>query len=262
MRTCNLFRLVVLCMLSAVLLVLLNLYLGPPPEPPCSCDCTQAVARQRAELKVFYEHEMEARERKIEEMESSLALCEPASEARGGEGGEGHRLAVLVPFRNRHEELQDFVPHVHRFLVRQGVRHEIWIINQADSYRSAASLVLSYLSMCVCVVCVRFNRASLLNTGFKLSRDQCDYIVMHDVDLLPMNDDLKYSYPSSGPYHISSPSLHPLYHYKTFVGGVLSLTREQFQQASQIHHYHCHKGEPLCNDGKINSRVCVCVFYR
>ena len=150
MRTCNLFRLVVLCMLSAVLLVLLNLYLGPPPEPPCSCDCTQAVARQRAELKVFYEHEMEARERKIEEMESSLALGEPASEARGGEGGEGHRLAVLVPFRNRHEELQDFVPHVHRFLVRQGVRHEIWIINQADSYRSAASLVLSYLSMCVC----------------------------------------------------------------------------------------------------------------
>ena len=76
----------------------------------------------------------------------------------------------------------------------------------------------------------RFNRASLLNVGFLMSRDRCDYMVMHDVDLLPQNDDLMYSYPSSGPYHISSPSLHPLYHYKTFVGGVLSLTREQFEK--------------------------------
>lgn len=65
-----------------------------------------------------------------------------------------------------------------------------------------------------------------------MSRDHCDYIVMHDVDLLPVNDDVKYSYPSSGPYHISSPSLHPLYHYSTFVGGVLSLTREHFELVS------------------------------
>ena len=79
-------------------------------------------------------------------------------------------------------------------------------------------------------MCSRFNRASLLNAGFLMSRNSCDYIVMHDVDLLPVNDQLQYSYPSSGPYHISSPSLHPLYHYKTFVGGVLSLTREQFEQ--------------------------------
>ena len=78
----------------------------------------------------------------------------------------------------------------------------------------------------------RFNRASLLNAGFLMSRDRCDYIVMHDVDLLPDNDQLQYSYPSSGPYHISSPSLHPLYHYKTFVGGVLSLTRGQFEQVT------------------------------
>ena len=76
----------------------------------------------------------------------------------------------------------------------------------------------------------RFNRAALLNIGFLLSRNESDYMVMHDIDLLPLNDLLLYSYPSQGPYHISSPELHPLYHYKTFVGGVLSLTREQFQQ--------------------------------
>ena len=68
-----------------------------------------------------------------------------------------------------------------------------------------------------------------------MSRSRCDHMVMHDVDLLPVNDDLKYSYPSAGPYHISSPSLHPLYHYKTFVGGILSLTREQFERVMDEH---------------------------
>ena len=76
----------------------------------------------------------------------------------------------------------------------------------------------------------RFNRASLLNIGFVLSRNECDYMVMHDIDLLPMNDQLKYRYPSEGPRHISSPELHPLYHYKKFVGGILSMTREQFEK--------------------------------
>lgn len=77
---------------------------------------------------------------------------------------------------------------------------------------------------------LRFNRASLLNIGFVLSKNECDYMVMHDIDLLPMNDEVKYRYPTEGPLHISSPELHPLYHYKKFVGGILSMTREQFQR--------------------------------
>ena len=79
------------------------------------------------------------------------------------------------------------------------------------------------------LVC-RFNRASLLNIGFLLSRNTSDYIAMHDVDLLPLNEAIHYSYPEEGPLHISSPELHPLYHYKTFVGGILLLTREQFER--------------------------------
>ena len=46
-----------------------------------------------------------------------------------------HQLAVIVPFRNRYEEMMVFVPHIHSFLERQNVRHKIWIINQADTHR-------------------------------------------------------------------------------------------------------------------------------
>ncbi len=46
-----------------------------------------------------------------------------------------HTLAVVVPFRDRFEEMLQFVPHIHRFLSRQDVDHCIWVINQVDSHR-------------------------------------------------------------------------------------------------------------------------------
>ena len=54
---------------------------------------------------------------------------------QGDVPGGAHQLAVIVPFRNRYEEMMEFVPHIHGFLERQNVRHKIWIINQADTHR-------------------------------------------------------------------------------------------------------------------------------
>ena len=60
----------------------------------------------------------------------------------------------------------------------------------------------------------RFNRASLLNAGFLLSEleridssasGNCDYIALHDVDLVPVNDQLPYTYPAKGLLHVSAP---------------------------------------------------------
>lgn len=75
----------------------------------------------------------------------------------------------------------------------------------------------------------RFNRASLINAGFLETRSQCDYIAMHDVDLLPVNNDLSYAFPQEGPFHLAAPHLHPLYHYKTYVGGILLLQSQHFE---------------------------------
>lgn len=121
-----------------------------------------------------------------------------------------HRLAILVPFRDRFEELLQFAPHMHTFLTDQHVRHEIFILNQVDRYR--------------------FNRASLINAGFLYVKSDFDYVAMHDVDLLPINSQLHYQYPRDGPFHVAAPNLHPKYHYQTFVGGILLVNREHFQQ--------------------------------
>ncbi|XP_043794665.1 beta-1,4-galactosyltransferase 7 isoform X2 [Apis laboriosa] len=89
-----------------------------------------------------------------------------------------HRLAILVPFRDRFEELLIFAPHIKQFLDKQNIDYHIFVLNQIDRFR--------------------FNRASLIN----------------------------------GPFHVSSPELHPRYHYSTFVGGILLIKREHFIQVN------------------------------
>ncbi|KAJ8965279.1 hypothetical protein NQ314_004242 [Rhamnusium bicolor] len=119
-----------------------------------------------------------------------------------------HRLAVLVPFRERFEELLEFVPYVHNFLNNQQINHDIFILNQVDAYR--------------------FNRASLINIGFLQTKTDYDYVAMHDVDLLPLNTNLSYTYPET-PFHLAAPNLHPRYNYNKFIGGILLINREHFQ---------------------------------
>lgn len=123
-----------------------------------------------------------------------------------------HLLCVLVPFRDCDYELTVFAPYISDFLKDQNVDHRIIVLNQIDQ--------------------LRFNRASLINVGwFEADRIGCDYMVMHDVDLLPLNRQLNYSYPERGVVrHISSPQYHPQYDYAKFVGGILILTMEDFKQ--------------------------------
>jgi xylosylprotein 4-beta-galactosyltransferase len=124
------------------------------------------------------------------------------------------RLAVIVPFRNRFEELIEFAPYIRDFLDDKGIPNDIIVVNQVDSHR--------------------FNRAALINAGFLYATNTqdppCDYFVMHDVDLLPLNFDLPYEYPEVGTVtHVAAPGLHPKYDYPSFIGGILIVTNEVFR---------------------------------
>ncbi|KAJ1348442.1 Xylosylprotein 4-beta-galactosyltransferase [Parelaphostrongylus tenuis] len=122
-----------------------------------------------------------------------------------------HKLCVIVPFRDRDEELSEFAPHISKFLRKQGIDFYLLLMNQTDNFR--------------------FNRASLINVGWLESdRVGCDYMVMHDVDLLPLNSEISYRFPGEGVVrHISSPSYHPKYSYSKFIGGILMLTMNDYK---------------------------------
>jgi len=85
---------------------------------------------------------------------------------------------------------------------------------------------------CADLFIYRFNRGSLINVGFLLTESTFDYIAIHDVDLIPENQNITYAFPQLGPYHVSSPELHPKYHYEKFMGGILLITREHFHAVS------------------------------
>lgn len=120
------------------------------------------------------------------------------------------RLAILVPFRDRFDELLSFVPYISKFLLQQDISSfSIHILNQSARYR--------------------FNRGALANAGFHIVRNQSDYIAIHDVDLVPLNQNLSYQYPEKGPYHMTSPEYHPMYNYEKYFGGILLISNVHFE---------------------------------
>lgn len=59
----------------------------------------------------------------------------------------------------------------------------------------------------------------------------CTMIALHDVDLLPIADDLKYEHVGRHPYHLIPFWMHPLYYaYSRYIGGVIIISRESYRQ--------------------------------
>ncbi|XP_070390101.1 beta-1,4-N-acetylgalactosaminyltransferase bre-4-like isoform X2 [Dermacentor albipictus] len=95
-----------------------------------------------------------------------------------------HRVAILVPYRNRAEHLKIFIYNIHKVLSRQQIDYGIFVIEQGDD--------------------ADFNRAKLLNVGYVESTALYDYqcFVFHDVDMVPLDDRNVYTCPEQ-PRHMS-----------------------------------------------------------
>ncbi|XP_026321702.1 beta-1,4-N-acetylgalactosaminyltransferase bre-4-like [Hyposmocoma kahamanoa] len=124
-----------------------------------------------------------------------------------------HKVAIIVPYRNREEHLGIFLNHMHPFLMKQQLEYGIFIIEQGGKSD--------------------FNRAKLFNVGFVESQKQksggWQCFVFHDVDLLPMDERNTYSCPRQ-PRHMSAAIDKFKYQllYEELFGGVSAMTYEQF----------------------------------
>lgn len=96
----------------------------------------------------------------------------------------GRKLAVLVPCRNCHESLKEFAPHVTKFLKDHQIPHHIFVLNQTDRYL--------------------INRGTLMNVGYSFVNEIFDYIAIHDIDTLPLNEALVYECPNEGVMHLTA----------------------------------------------------------
>lgn len=113
------------------------------------------------------------------------------------------KLAVIVAYRNCFDELLVFAPHVSNFLSAQKIPHHIFVVNHLGN--------------------LRFNKGAMLNIGYLYEKEKFDYLVIHDIDTLPLNPNLCYDYPAEGNvFHVSAPWLHPNEVYD-FVSSYLSV---------------------------------------
>jgi GT2 family glycosyltransferase len=79
-------------------------------------------------------------------------------------------LAIIVPYRDRKENLSKFLPYMETFLGKAGIKYSV-IIAEQDEKES-------------------FNRGMMKNIGFDLSKNKnYDYFAFHDVDLIPLEVD-------------------------------------------------------------------------
>lgn len=122
-----------------------------------------------------------------------------------------HKLAIVVPYRDREEHLRVFLPHMKKYLEDKNILYNIYIIEQ-DFGKP-------------------FNRAKLLNIGFLESDKDCDYFVFHDVDMLPQ--DVNYNY-AELPTHLATGASQFNYSlpYKSYFGGVTKFSRTSFEKVN------------------------------
>jgi hypothetical protein len=115
-----------------------------------------------------------------------------------------HKLGVIVPYRNRYEHLQEFKKSIVEYLESKNIDFKIIIVEQDN-----AKL---------------FNRGMLCNIGFiEAQKENCDYIVIHDVDMIPV--DVDYSY-SNVPVHLATDKIP----FESYFGGMTLFPTDVFEK--------------------------------
>jgi hypothetical protein len=124
-----------------------------------------------------------------------------------------HKLGVCVPYRNRELHMHEFIPKVGKYLKNQGIDFQMYFCHQVDDKL--------------------FNRGATKNIAAKHAfEDGCDYIVWHDIDMIPEEDGgADYSYPADAPRHIATQISQMDYQlkYHEYFGGAVLFTKEQVE---------------------------------
>ena len=124
------------------------------------------------------------------------------------------KLGVCVPYRNREAHLKEFVPTIGEYLESQGIEYCMYFGHQTDDKL--------------------FNRGAMKNIAAKHAfEDGCDYIVWHDIDMVPESE-CDYSYPSDNPRHIATQISQMDYElkYEEYFGGAILFTKEQVEKTN------------------------------
>jgi hypothetical protein len=124
------------------------------------------------------------------------------------------KLGVIVPYRDREEHLNIFRREFVAYLEQKSIEFELIIVEQYDDKP--------------------FNRGKLLNIGaIKAKKLECDYVVFHDVDMIPIDADYSFEF---RPIHLATSFVKDetneieTLHFDEYFGGVTIFPLDQFEK--------------------------------
>ena len=122
------------------------------------------------------------------------------------------KTAIIIPYRNRKDNLLTLLRHLLPILRRQYIHFRIFLVEQVDQYP--------------------FNKAKLANIGYTEAQQLADFdcVIFHDADFLAADDRNRHDCPTS-PRHMS-PSC-DLFNYKLwsnkYFGGVIAVNKQDME---------------------------------
>ncbi|XP_067122871.1 beta-1,4-N-acetylgalactosaminyltransferase bre-4-like [Centruroides vittatus] len=148
----------------------------------------------------------------FEELETMFSNLKPGGRYWPEDCTALHKVAIIIPYRDRAKHLRIFLHNIHPILQRQLVDYGIYIIEEARK--------------------TKFNRAMLMNIGFVEALKQYNYqcFIFHDVDLIPEDDRNLYTCPQQ-PRHMSVAvdTMDYKLPYRDIFGGVSALSKEHME---------------------------------
>lgn len=122
------------------------------------------------------------------------------------------RLGIVVPFRDRWEHYYEFLGAISYFLEDHDYEYRIIVVEQDNAKP--------------------FNRGMLCNIGFLQAKKlKCDYVVFHDIDIVPHYIDYTYS---EVPMHLASKKVP----FKSYFGGVTLFSMEVFEKINGFSNFY------------------------
>ncbi|XP_037942960.1 beta-1,4-galactosyltransferase 1 [Teleopsis dalmanni] len=119
-------------------------------------------------------------------------------------------VAIIVPYRQREEQLHIFLTYMHNYLRQQRIHYRIFLVEQNDQ--------------------LPFNRAKLFNIGATIAvQNEFPCLILHDVDLLPLNSGNLYAC-TEKPRHMCSALDKFRFNlpYTSLFGGVVAIRSEVY----------------------------------